>query len=352
LFVLTATPASAREFFVAPAGRPDAHGTITDPWNIETALAQPVVVGPGDVIWLRGGTYPLRRTLISRLTGRQDGPIIVRQFPGERATLDCRLVIETAAGTDCLLIQGGHTWYWGFEITNSTLVRRVSRAGSTADPRGLAIQGQGGVGTKLINLVIHDVGTTLFESQPSGIEIYGLIAYNSGWEGPDRSHGPGLYVRNRSSSPRKEIRESIIFQHYRQGLQGYGTFANVFSNFLLEGNVFFNNGIGADGFHRNLMFGNENTGHSGNVFRENFTYFAPGSGAGSNTLGSLSGGCQGLVLLGNVFAHGPSRAAVEVNNCAGVEAAGNLFYGKTSYRPPDSARGLPGGEFRSAFPIR
>jgi hypothetical protein len=214
----------------------------------------------------------------------------------------------------------------------------------------LGIQGQGGPGTKLINLTIHDVGTALFESQPSGIEIYGVIAYNSGWDGPDRSHGPGFYVRNRSNSPRKVIRDSIVFQHYRQGLQGYGTFANVFSNFLVEGNVFFNNGIGAGGFHRNLMFGNENTDHRGNVFRENFTYFAPGAGAGANTLGSDSGGCQVLAVVGNVFAHGPARDAVVVNNCAAVEIAGNLFYGKTFYHPPGFQKSLPAGEFRNAFP--
>ena len=90
------------------------------------------------------------------------------------------------------------------------------------------------------------MGTTLFESQPSGIEIAGLIAYNSGWDGPDRSHGPGFYIRNRSDWPTKLIRDNIVFQHYRQALQGYGSFNNVFSNFLVEGNVLFNNGIGAD----------------------------------------------------------------------------------------------------------
>lgn len=349
LCALVATTAAGADFFAAPDGRANASGTITDPWDIATALAQPRAVGPGDVIWLRGGIYPLERTLVSRLAGAEDNPIVVRQSPGERATLDCRLVTETGAGTECLLLKSVHTWYWGFEITNSTQVRRSQTSGSTPNPRGLGIQSQGGLGTKLINLVIHDVGTSLFESQRSGIEIYGTIAYNSGWDGPDRSHGPGFYVRNRSDYPRKVIRDNIVFQHYRQGLQGYGTFDNVFSNFLVEGNVFFNNGIGTGGFHRNLMFGNENTDHRDNVFRENFTYFAAGAGAGANTLGSEAGGCRGLIVVGNVFAHGPGRAALQVNNCAGAEIAGNLFYGKTSFRA-DRDVDLPGDEFRTAFP--
>jgi hypothetical protein len=345
-----ATAAAGADFFAAPDGRASASGAIADPWDIQTALSQPHTVGPGDVIWLRGGTYALERTLLSRLVGSEDHPIVVRQFPGERATLDCRLVTETGAGTECLLLKSVYTWYWGFEITNSTTVRRSATPGSTPNPRGLGVQGQGGLGTKLINLVIHDVGTSLFESQRSGIEIYGTVAYNSGWDGPDRSHGPGFYVRNHSDYPRKLIRDNIVFQHYRQGLQGYGTFPNVFSNFLVEGNVFFNNGIGTGGFHRNLMFGNENTDHRNDVFRQNFTYFAAGSGSGANTLGSEAGACRGLVVESNVFAHGPGRAALEVNNCAGTQIAGNLFYGKTSLRTPQNALDLAGDEFRAAFP--
>jgi hypothetical protein len=350
LYALAAATAAGADFFAAPGGRANGSGSITEPWDIATALAQPRAVGPGDVIWLRGGIYALEQTLVSRLAGAEHNPIVVRQFPGERATLDCRLVTETGAGTDCLLLKSVHAWYWGFEITNSTQVRRAPASGSTADPRGLGVQSQAGLGTKLINLVIHDVGTSLFESQRSGIEIYGTIAYNSGWEGPDRSHGPGFYVRNRSDAPRKLIRDNIVFQHYRQGLQGYGTFPNVFSNFLVEGNVFFNNGIGADGFHRNLMFGNENTDHRDNVFRENFTYFSAGAGAGANTLGSAAGGCQGLAVLGNVFAHGPGRAALEVYNCAGAEISGNLFFGGTSFQPAGSAPKASSADFRARFP--
>ncbi len=347
--LLPATAAGA-DFFAAPDGHANGWGTLSDPWDIQTALAQPRAVGPGDVIWLRGGTYALEQTLVSRLVGAEGRPIVVRQFPGERATLDCRRITETGAGTECLLIKSVYTWYWGFEITNSTRVRQVSFSGSTPNPRGLGVQGQGGLGTKLINLVIHDVGTSLFESQRSGIEIYGVIAYNSGWEGPDRSHGPGFYVRNRSDYPRKVLRDNIVFQHYRQGLQGYGTFDNVFSNFLVEGNVFFNNGIGADGFHRNLMFGNENTDHRDDVFRENFTYFSDGAGAGANTLGSEAGGCRGLTVVGNVFAHGPGRAALQVNNCTATEIAGNLFFGKTSFETAQTDLDLTGDAFRAAFP--
>jgi hypothetical protein len=344
-----AAAVSGADFFAAPHGRSNAPGSIFDPWDLATALAHPGAIAPGDVVWLRGGIYPLERPPVSRLAGAEGRPIVVKQYPGERATLDCRLITETGAGAECLILKSVHTWYWGFEITNSTRVRRSERPGSTSNPRGIGIQSQAGAGTKLINLVIHDVGTSVFESQRSGIEIYGTIAYNSGWEGPDRSHGPGFYIRNRSDYPRKVLRDNIVFQHYRQGLQGYGTLENVFSNFLVEGNVFFNNGIGQDGFHRNLMFGNESAGHRDNVFRENFTYFSAGSGAGANTLGSEAGGCQGLIVVGNLFAHGPGRAALEVNNCDAAGIAGNVFFGETSFRARGGAK-VEGAGFQRSFP--
>jgi hypothetical protein len=126
LYALAAATAAGADFFAAPGGRANGSGSITEPWDIATALAQPRAVGPGDVIWLRGGIYALEQTLVSRLAGAEHNPIVVRQFPGERATLDCRLVTETGAGTDCLLLKSVHAWYWGFEITNSTQVRPLA----------------------------------------------------------------------------------------------------------------------------------------------------------------------------------------------------------------------------------
>ncbi len=346
----TAVPLWAAEFFVHPEGRATADGSRSDPWDLATALAQPAAVQPGDLIWLLGGTYSHPQPLVSLLTGTDGSPIILRAFPGERATIDCARSAASQPGGDCLLVKGSHTWYWGFEVMNSSPIRWATASGSAADPRGLGIHSQAGLGTKFINLIIHDVGTSLFESQPSGIEIYGAIAFNSGWEGPDRSHGPGFYIRNRSSFPAKTLKENIVFQHFRQGLQGFGSFVNVFSNFLLEGNVFFNNGIGAGGFHRNLMFGNDNTEHTQNTFRQNYTYFSPGSGAGANMLASTAGGCRGLVVTQNVFAHGPQRTALEINHCQDIVVSGNLLFGKASFLPMAEAGEVQGAAFRAEFP--
>src|SRR5450759_4848487 len=80
---------AAIDFYASPAGTTGTGpgtGTITNPWALQTALAQPAAVQPGDTIWLRGGTYTGNFT--SYLTGSARAAIVVRQYPGERATLD------------------------------------------------------------------------------------------------------------------------------------------------------------------------------------------------------------------------------------------------------------------------
>lgn len=342
--------ARAGQFYAAPDGSPENDGSRRRPWDIVTAFGHPEAVLPGDTIWILGGRYLIEETLVSSLQGELGAPIVVRQAPNERATIDCAGAMEGRTGGDCLLPRSRHTWYWGFEVMNSSPFRRTSEAGSPADPRGVGIHSQAGVGTKLINLVVHDVGTTLFESQPSGIEIAGMIAYNTGWDGPDRSHGPGFYIRNRSDWPIKLLRENVLFQHYRQALQGFGSFDNVFSNFVVEGNVMFNNGIGRDGFHRNLVFGNPNTDHVNNAFLNNYTYYPPSGSRGSNMFAGVEGGCQGLLLRGNVFAHGPDRKAIEINRCLDVVIQDNLFEGETILRGRDRYEEIAGQAFEQRFP--
>ena len=65
---------------------------------------------PGDTIWLRGGTY--RGAFVSTLTGHPRAPVVLRQAPGARATIDGGLEVRGADAT-----------YWGFEVMNSDTLR-------------------------------------------------------------------------------------------------------------------------------------------------------------------------------------------------------------------------------------
>src|SRR5687768_12105110 len=82
-----ASLACGGEFFVAPNGKAENDGSREMPWDLATALAHPPAVKPNDTIWLRGGTYA--GGLTSKLQGAPDKVIVVRQLPGERATIDC-----------------------------------------------------------------------------------------------------------------------------------------------------------------------------------------------------------------------------------------------------------------------
>src|SRR2546430_15149648 len=87
----------------APAGTPRGDGTRDRPWDLATALSGGRGrVQPGDTIWLRGGTYT--GNFDGTLTGTSTAPIVVRQYPGERATIDGNLHVrseERRVGKEC-----------------------------------------------------------------------------------------------------------------------------------------------------------------------------------------------------------------------------------------------------------
>ena len=209
---------------------------------------------PGDTIWLRGGTY--KGTFTSVLTGTPDEPIIVRQYPGERAILDG----GDSDGRAILTIDGSYTWFWGFEVTSSDPVRRSSQTGSFPTDigrgDGISTGSSDSLGIKLINLTIHDArqGISAF-SKWSDTEIYGCLIYYDGWVAPDRGHGHGIYTQNETGT--KTVRDNIIFSGFGHGIHAYGTSAAHLDNFRIEGNTIFVSGTLLDDNARNLLLGGD-----------------------------------------------------------------------------------------------
>src|SRR5262249_33228852 len=79
-------PPSGPAFYVSPSGSAAGNGSITSPWDLQTALNQPSGVVAGATIYLRGGTY--FGNCVSKLPGTQPTPITVRSYPGEWAVSD------------------------------------------------------------------------------------------------------------------------------------------------------------------------------------------------------------------------------------------------------------------------
>lgn len=267
----------AAQFYVSPSGSATGNGSWNRPWDLQTALNQPAPIQPGDTLWLMGGVYrnanrPTK--FVSQLSGASGRPITVRQYPGQRATVDGNIAQYS----------GGWANYWGFEIMDSQQFgpgitpTRVSPQsgpfpttwyenynGQTNDftVSGFDLQAPN---CKLINLVIHDnIGGGIGVNIAAGdSEIYGCLSYYNGWQGTDRGHGHGLYGQNASPNV-KHVENCIFFDNFALGMQDTGTGPQpVADGFDVEGNVYFLNGALATSHQGNLLLG-PNLGNAQNI---------------------------------------------------------------------------------------
>jgi hypothetical protein len=292
-----------RDFYVSPDGRPNGTGKRNAPWDLQTALSHPRRVRPGDTIWLLGGTY--RGTFTSQLTGTAEEPIVVRQYPGERAVIDGNWTTSLSApitstqtsftvddssfirtggsvniegeeiqingkvvGTSiekcvrgtrrtapaahragatvknsdaALLINGAHTWYWSFEIHNSNPDRANAGRGSHPPER----RGTGVMvyapGSKLINLVIHDTG------QGVGFFSQATDAEVYGcliYNNGWRGpdRGHGHGIYTQNATGTKQVRDNILFGNLGGfAIHCYGTDQARLRGYEFTGNTVFEN---------------------------------------------------------------------------------------------------------------
>ncbi len=189
----------APDFYVSPTGSPSGDGSFTEPWDLATALASPAAVTPGSTIWLRGGMYTNAadpRGFASTLMGTPDAPILVRQYPGERATV-----------TNILFVTGAYTWFWGFEVTNPAPQQGVMH--------GVHLKGPG---IKVINLVVHDATDDgiFIGPEASGAEVNGSILYNNG-RTDNLSHG--IYCKSQTGT--LLLKDNIVFDNWAYGFHCY-----------------------------------------------------------------------------------------------------------------------------------
>lgn len=225
------SPTSGAQFHVAPQGSPSGNGSLNNPWDLQTAFNHPAAVKAGDTIWLRGGTYTAPRNndglsiYTSYLRGAPNAPIIVRQYPGERATIDTNYL---------WYVFGAHTYYWGFEVTNS----EPFRYGHLSHRAGIEVSANN---VKFINLIVHDTGDYGYGFFKNAVncEIYGNLIYYIGTQ-VDRGRGPAIYTQNETGT--KRIVDNIMFQHFAHSMQIYGSDAAYVRNYHIEGNTLFSPG--------------------------------------------------------------------------------------------------------------
>ena len=323
--------AAPRTWYVGPDGKPDNGGSVDRPLDLARALSAQSPARPGDTILLRGGVY--KGAFTSELIGTAAAPIVVRQAPGERATIDGR-----GAPANTLTIQGAHTWFWGFEVTNSDPTRVYTREVQLDPDRADRVRGTGvnvyGPGTKCINLVVHDVlgGFGLWESAVNA-EVYGSLAYHNGVVDTQRGHGHGLYIQNREGT--KRIEDVIAFGNHATGMKAYGE-AGYAIGVHFEGVVSFNNGvpsIGAAALDKieNLFVGTTDNPADRITVVDSLFYHPPNTLGPNVTLGYQNEDNGSLTVRNNFIIGGST--ALSLRHWRQATVTDNTVFAMTSSNP-------------------
>lgn len=322
------------EWFVSPSGTSAGSGSSSNPLSLSSALNSPRVK-PGSVIWLRGGTY--RGAFQSTLRGTENAPIIVRQYPGERAIIDGNGFMGQSQNA-AFTVYGEWATYWGFEVMNSNPNRSTPASGQFRQA-GVVVKAPY---TKFINMVVHDTGMGFsFWKEAVDSELYGNIIYNCGSlnTATNNQHGHGIYTQNEVGT--KLIRDNIIFNQFGNGLKIYPNPGNV-AGYYVEGNILFNNGVlsAPEARRNNILVWSYAPFTSSNItLNENYSYLSPATLAAATvegyykktnvTLGQPDLATNGSVTLTNNYFVG-GTPAVSVDKWENVTTAGNTFVSQTS----------------------
>jgi hypothetical protein len=230
---------SAHEYFVGPQGTVSNPGTREAPWDLTSALAATHPVAPGDVIWVRGGTYQGKFAV--KLVGKEGGPIHVRAYPGERATVLNSTLFVTPPAT--------HVWIWDLELTcnHPREQRDIQEPGSSPQALppdfGDGLNVSAGTGCKFIDLVIHDTRQGIsFWIEGIDSEVHGCLIFDNGWKAPDRGHGHCIYTQNRDGV--KTISNCILSALYPGAytMHAYGSERAYVDNYRIEENIAYQEG--------------------------------------------------------------------------------------------------------------
>ncbi|MDQ3394123.1 MAG: right-handed parallel beta-helix repeat-containing protein [Bacteroidota bacterium] len=270
-------------------------GTLESPWNMKQAHEEFIaMIKGGDRLKHLPGVYIGKWR--SLLNGKPERPIICEPADYNDPPVfmsDFNKSIKEVEG-QTFHILGSQTWYVNFTFRDE-YEKRISdvdwykddfsmRDVKTHDMVYISGGSRESVGVRLINCMVYDVnGIGVFLSEKAhNAEIYGnLIAFN-GFEGGDRGHGPGTYMRSQDGAL---IENNIIFANHQLGLRIYGHAIG----FKILDNVSFSNGVISE---KNKADANLFIGGSGNskiidkIYSEgNICYHAPFTKAAGTRIG-------------------------------------------------------------------
>ena len=354
VFILT-TASFASQYYAAPTGTSSGDGSITKPWDLQTALSQPAAVKPGDTIWLRGGTYTGK--FVSRLSGTTQNPIKVMAYSNEWPVLDGNFNSTLLSNMPAATI-GGITTITvpstlGISLVNELMIdqeqvqiSKIINATSLSVVRGY----QGSCNNA--PCPAHAQGINIFLWGVT-LEIYGQYTWFQGFEVMDSStkrisQYPGSNSEfDISSTTGVEVEgagtKTINLVIHDTG-QGLATWSNA-PDSEDYGDIIYNNGwIASDRWHGPGMYVQNKTGNkmfdsmivlhnfykdlqmygSGNAFLNNMTWQNNIWMNGEILFGGI-GPINNLVLNNNYTYNYPPRLGYSDPDNTGIQITNNYF---------------------------
>ncbi|MDB4335153.1 hypothetical protein OAA06_02205, partial [bacterium] len=235
---------NANAFHVKTTGKASGNGTITNAWDLQTALNHPSLIKSGDTVYIHEGTYTGH--FKSELSGSISNNIVITNYLNDRVIVDGNLGI-IGENNNALEISGEYLTAQNFEITCSS-IERITTSTSATPPDMSRVNGINIIGDNITikNLHIHDnpgIGVSAF-SEAHNTEIRACIINNNGWHNPDRPGGHNLYMQNEIGT--KKIIGNFVFNSFGQGINLYSSQGSL-KGFDIKDNILFNNGSLEDG---------------------------------------------------------------------------------------------------------
>ncbi|MDG5492645.1 right-handed parallel beta-helix repeat-containing protein [Psychroserpens sp. SPM9] len=253
-----------QEFHVFPEhhetspGTSDGNGTLSQPWDLQTALIQKSnVVKSGDTIWLHEGVYNGR--FLSKLESLEPNQFItVSGYKNDKVVLNGNV----SSTRDAVLeVKGQQVIYKNFDVTWLGDFSRDANDDNFEYATG--IRHTTGENCRFYSLNIYNnpgLGIGSWK-HGAGTIIENCMIYNNGFMSKvGKGGGEGIYVQNSSDDVRL-IKNNIIFNNYYKGIEVWSagkraTFEFV-KNIRLENNLIFNSGTPSGKYRDNVIIASD-----------------------------------------------------------------------------------------------
>jgi hypothetical protein len=274
---------------------------MTAPWQTLNGAASHLM--PGDLVYLRGGTYSGSASL--HLSGTASAPITFAGYPGERALVTNP---STSTNTETVSIYGSYLTFDHLAFSNQHNPGQVLATVPGANYNVFSnseIYGSQNIGfvvqsdyNQVLNNSIHDNGTR-----------------------PNFDHG--LYVQGANNV----VRGNTIYNNFTYGIQLYNGHGVIAGGNLIEKNYIYHNGYGsaAAGFNYTagiiLSTAEPNTTIRYNVLCNNAQF----------GLYAEDGTVTGNQVISNVSCYNPSGGFFFQATGSGTTATGNVSYNDNKF---------------------